>query len=482
MIKLKKISCAVTAFMIGFSLMVNPAFADESSDLLLRDGGFVISDECEMFGERVLSVSNYGLDDKLTIQKFEGEDVCFHAADSVSEEQIKKILDECAEYYNIELLYSHDSNKYNMQTDKLIINKKTVEKIMRMICQKLKFAGLISDFVYKPYCYVSQECEDTLINYSSDQYDILTKYVEEQEMNCKVTKHFQTPPESDKIDSYCSISSGNEMSLYERVKQAQQIYADTGCKPLEGDVDVYFAYIMGNDLPIDMYNEETDDVPGVSFGDIDNNQSVDINDLVILSQFLLHDKEPSYSQSLCADVKYDKSVDIIDLATLKQYIMKDKIKLGYQRENNQDIVFINITHTDDPEYRTYGEFYDKLGNKYEVSIPDTSKYGPSDRRIIKEVEHVYRTYSGDAPNSFSEDDMESMISLFSQSIINNYDENRIRMLCFSSNFTALYGVKYDDEGNAELISIKTQIGSYGVEYDCENGDQIYDIYSKGLKN
>lgn len=64
-------------------------------------------------------------------------------------------------------------------------------------------------------------------------------------------------------------------------------------------------------------------------GDLNADGTVDINDLVLLSQILLKDVEISgEEQEKNADVLRDGTVDMSDLALLQQYVMKDKVLLG----------------------------------------------------------------------------------------------------------------------------------------------------------
>ncbi len=66
----------------------------------------------------------------------------------------------------------------------------------------------------------------------------------------------------------------------------------------------------------------------VVYGDIDMNGKVEIQDLTLLSLYLLGDKKLSEEQLIRADVAYDGGVNIADLSCLKQFIMKDKVVLG----------------------------------------------------------------------------------------------------------------------------------------------------------
>ncbi len=66
----------------------------------------------------------------------------------------------------------------------------------------------------------------------------------------------------------------------------------------------------------------------LSYGDLNSDKVVDLTDLTILSQYLLHEKDLDEKSMKCADANGDGSVDITDLATLRQYVMKDDIKLG----------------------------------------------------------------------------------------------------------------------------------------------------------
>lgn len=64
------------------------------------------------------------------------------------------------------------------------------------------------------------------------------------------------------------------------------------------------------------------------YGDIDKNGSVDLSDLLSLSQHLLRDITLTGDALKAADANGDGSTDISDLAVLKQFVMKDPITLG----------------------------------------------------------------------------------------------------------------------------------------------------------
>lgn len=66
----------------------------------------------------------------------------------------------------------------------------------------------------------------------------------------------------------------------------------------------------------------------ILYGDVNEDNVVDITDLTTLGLYLLGDKTLSEAQLKKADVVLNGSVNLADLATLKQYIMKDPIKLG----------------------------------------------------------------------------------------------------------------------------------------------------------
>ena len=66
----------------------------------------------------------------------------------------------------------------------------------------------------------------------------------------------------------------------------------------------------------------------VIYGDIDMNGKIEIQDLTLMSLYLLGDIKFNDQQLIRADVAYDNSVNIADLSCLKQFIMKDKIVLG----------------------------------------------------------------------------------------------------------------------------------------------------------
>ncbi|MBE6853980.1 MAG: beta-mannosidase, partial [Ruminococcus sp.] len=68
--------------------------------------------------------------------------------------------------------------------------------------------------------------------------------------------------------------------------------------------------------------DDTTDTPGaedVTYGDIDENGSIDITDLSMLSLFLIGDIDLSDNSEKAADVTGNNSVDLSDLARLKQF-------------------------------------------------------------------------------------------------------------------------------------------------------------------
>lgn len=80
----------------------------------------------------------------------------------------------------------------------------------------------------------------------------------------------------------------------------------------------------------DQTGDQKDDttVKSLQTGDINNNKVVDMEDLIMLSQYLFGDIELTDARIKAADCNGDGVVDIADLSTLKQYIMGDDIKLG----------------------------------------------------------------------------------------------------------------------------------------------------------
>jgi len=66
----------------------------------------------------------------------------------------------------------------------------------------------------------------------------------------------------------------------------------------------------------------------IMYGDLDENRTVDLSDLTILSQHTLKDKILEGEKYKAADCNGDGTVDITDIALLKQYIMHDDVKLG----------------------------------------------------------------------------------------------------------------------------------------------------------
>ena len=71
--------------------------------------------------------------------------------------------------------------------------------------------------------------------------------------------------------------------------------------------------------------------PDFTFGDINDDKSIDMSDLSELALYILKETDFNSKQMMAADVEYDKNVDLADLALLKQYVSKktDKLGVGY---------------------------------------------------------------------------------------------------------------------------------------------------------
>lgn len=68
--------------------------------------------------------------------------------------------------------------------------------------------------------------------------------------------------------------------------------------------------------------------PKVLYGDVNGDGIVDLADLLVLSQAVIHDITLTSQQKIPADCDGNGEVDISDLAKLKQFVMKDPITLG----------------------------------------------------------------------------------------------------------------------------------------------------------
>ncbi|MDO5560548.1 MAG: cellulase family glycosylhydrolase [Oscillospiraceae bacterium] len=83
--------------------------------------------------------------------------------------------------------------------------------------------------------------------------------------------------------------------------------------------------------PVSQTTSATVISPAKLYGDLDGNGVVEMTDLTLLSQYLIHDITLTEDQLLYADVTGDSDVDISDMSHLKQYIMLEKIILGPQK-------------------------------------------------------------------------------------------------------------------------------------------------------
>ena len=124
------------------------------------------------------------------------------------------------------------------------------------------------------------------------------------------------------IENSESISSISMYATRDRLisDQESQLF-DINGKPNES-----FDAVMG----ISFFNTDEPETPKteILYGDINNDNDINLSDLTMLSLALVGDAELSSEQKLVADVAYNDSIDIADLALLKQYICKDDVKLG----------------------------------------------------------------------------------------------------------------------------------------------------------
>lgn len=74
--------------------------------------------------------------------------------------------------------------------------------------------------------------------------------------------------------------------------------------------------------------EETSASEELIYGDLDGSETVDLTDLIKLSQYLLKDIELSEAELAASDVTGDDVTDLSDMALLKQFVMNDKVTLG----------------------------------------------------------------------------------------------------------------------------------------------------------
>ncbi|MDO5560230.1 MAG: dockerin type I domain-containing protein [Oscillospiraceae bacterium] len=67
-----------------------------------------------------------------------------------------------------------------------------------------------------------------------------------------------------------------------------------------------------------------------NYGDINNDNTVDLSDLTLISQYLIHDISFDETQKKYADCNGDGNLGLADLSQLKQFISKENVKLGPQ--------------------------------------------------------------------------------------------------------------------------------------------------------
>ncbi len=118
----------------------------------------------------------------------------------------------------------------------------------------------------------------------------------------------------------------------------------------------------------------------LKLGDIDGNGTVDNLDLVLMSQFLIKEIEPTYEEEKNMDININDVIDISDIVLLKRLIMGDEIETF----DNLKAMFNTPKYALDfvPEYfRVYG----KVNDLYLC-------YAPSMRRNCWVIEKEYGEY------------------------------------------------------------------------------------------
>ena len=165
--------------------------------------------------------------------------------------------------------------------------------------------------------------------YAVENFDVISKCIEENSLECSVKildkdsyKDYCINP--DNFYSSATVLLFNEQTnINDKIKIINCIYETTKCKiPV-----VCYQSISVSGKSIDII-KKYEDKSNIKYGNIDGNDSVDLSDLTMISQYTLKDIELTVDQIRCADVNADGEVNLQDLALLKQYVMNDNVQLG----------------------------------------------------------------------------------------------------------------------------------------------------------
>ena len=118
--------------------------------------------------------------------------------------------------------------------------------------------------------------------------------------------------------------------LFEKIPNADKLVVIKTTKKEE--VQKYVEIYLNTDSIVSLYlsslEENHTQASERKYGDIDENDSVDLSDLTMMSQYLLKDIEFDADQIACADVNLDDEINLQDLALMKQYVMNDNVQFG----------------------------------------------------------------------------------------------------------------------------------------------------------
>lgn len=133
--------------------------------------------------------------------------------------------------------------------------------------------------------------------------------------------------------------------LFEKIPNADKLVVIKTTKKEE--VQKYVEIYLNTDSIVSLYlsspEENHTQASKREYGDIDGNESVDLSDLTMMSQYLLKDIELTADKIKCADVNADNEINLQDLALLKQYVMNDNVKLGVSKsEENTSVTLVGI--------------------------------------------------------------------------------------------------------------------------------------------
>ncbi|MDE5860894.1 MAG: leucine-rich repeat protein, partial [Ruminococcus sp.] len=115
------------------------------------------------------------------------------------------------------------------------------------------------------------------------------------------------------------------------------------------------------DIPSSLHSFQKDKLPECTYsmGDINQDKSVSIADMVMLNRSILNKSDIDYDSFILADLNFDGIVDSFDLMKMREMILKRNYIIGDVNQDNQisieDMIMLNkyIFDTDNIDYDSY---------------------------------------------------------------------------------------------------------------------------------